>query len=856
MTLLAVVVIATLVAIGCSGRSPVTPTADQEQTPGLTTESNRTGSGAQTNLLGYWDFYIDTENGTVELLQNRHAMFTMNLTNILSKQEAGLDFELIDIIIEPDYVDVDINIIVTHPLSGHPEFNCYDLRGIFMGDGSLTLETGNLKYPELGVDQYMLPDPIDGAGGPDGYTRWFNFTEFNELDFPLFSFTAGKITSPDFAGTATLCPYKYYTDDLQPEEDLWNWLNIHADENGVFSESAVNARNFYIRFPTPEPGLQFSVAIIVSWEGIEPENHPGNCPEAIACEVTDNSDVYYINPTNNGGNLNLDISLFGWDYQPSKIYIEATVLSGVYEFTADDMIPVDEGDHYATYHVEIPADNVTGIEGQELWVIAEYEGFDYTNDFGVPNLAGTDPLAACFRYDLEVSTESPECTTTVLGIDPSCASTDSFIDDAIITCTEIEEGPNLDARLKMTDQPDIVGTDLAILDDTTLTADFDLIGAEGGFWDVVVTNGCGGIPGVGEEMFWIGMEEYDFHLIDSGNLPDPLPTSDLEWLDFCVVGSNYFGKEGVYYHYATGEPTPGDATYQVFRYPLDYSEPGMHILTFTDPFFNNFNGLMGGPQYMAAIEVPPTGGVVFTSRFPGPIAWGGYPGDAPVWWSNSNGVLTNGYFFFGMKFIDLETDFGIYASVWGFWGSRYELGENGATFRLDNPYGSPYPNSFAGFYPADYDGSVDCLVSDMEAYKHAVDNDPHGLDEPYDMILYYMEGHPDDNGVEIIRNNHDGAMPDCIGTIDDDLVGTPVDISCLNTYCHIVEAAGNWLFVLEDNGDSTWQVAIFDQNGILIERYPTPLDGVPFALDCDSEHLEIHVWFVHEDTYKYAVFGL
>ncbi|MCK4719410.1 hypothetical protein KAU08_02050, partial [bacterium] len=102
-TLLAVVVIATLVAIGCSGGSPVTPTADQEQTPELTTESNRTGSGAQTNLLGLWDVYIDTGNGTVELLENRHAMFTLNLTNILSKQVAGLDFELNNIIIEPDH---------------------------------------------------------------------------------------------------------------------------------------------------------------------------------------------------------------------------------------------------------------------------------------------------------------------------------------------------------------------------------------------------------------------------------------------------------------------------------------------------------------------------------------------------------------------------------------------------------------------------------------------------------------------------------------------------------------------------------------------------------------------------------
>ncbi|MCK4719069.1 hypothetical protein KAU08_00345, partial [bacterium] len=340
----------------------------------------------------------------------------------------------------------------------------------------------------------------------------------------------------------------------------------------------------------------------------------------------------------------------------------------------------------------------------------------------------------------------------------------------------------------------------------------------------------------------------------------PLPTSDLEFLDFCVVSHNCFGNAGVYYHYATGEPPPGDAIYQIFRYPLDYSEYGESFLTFDSvtPWDFTFNGLMGGPQYMATIEVPPMGGVVFTNRYPGPIEWGGYPGDGPVWWCEpySNGELTNGFIYLNMRFFDLETEFGINGSVWGYWGTEFGSGADGATFRLYYPYGSTNYYSWASYYPVDHDGSVDCLVSDMEAYKYAIDSNPHGLDEPYDRIFYYMEGYPDDYGIEVFQNNFSEPMLECIGTIDDALVGTPVDISCLNNYYRIVGAAGNWLFVLEDNGDSTWQVAIFDQNGILIERYPTSIDGDAFALDCDSEHLKVHVWFVHEDTYKYAIFGL
>ncbi len=69
------------------------------------------------------------------------------------------------------------------------------------------------------------------------------------------------------------------------------------------------------------------------------------------------------------------------------------------------MTPVASGDHYATWQVKIPADNVTGIEGNEFWVIAEYDGEDYTCPFGVPNDAGEDTLAALFRYDLFVADE-------------------------------------------------------------------------------------------------------------------------------------------------------------------------------------------------------------------------------------------------------------------------------------------------------------------------------------------------------------------------------------------------------------------------------------------------------------------
>jgi len=74
-----------------------------------------------------------------------------------------------------------------------------------MGDGSGALKYNpELKYAVLGTDQYMLPDSVDGFGGPDGYTRWFNLPEFSTGGMPMFQYTKGKMASSKFAGTATL----------------------------------------------------------------------------------------------------------------------------------------------------------------------------------------------------------------------------------------------------------------------------------------------------------------------------------------------------------------------------------------------------------------------------------------------------------------------------------------------------------------------------------------------------------------------------------------------------------------------------------------------------------------------------
>ncbi|HEX9743819.1 MAG TPA: hypothetical protein VGB30_00175 [bacterium] len=403
ITRLGIVVLVCVLA-GCS---------DPSTSPPLIRSRNNSGPSdiSHTSLLGFWDCAINPGIPEVEITPNRTAMFTVNVVNFLNMNPSGLTFKFNEILNQGTYVDVDIDITLTHPFAGFPEFNGYDVRGVFMGNGSGTLLHNGLSHPVPGIDQMIIPDPDNGKGGPDGYTRWFNFSEFSLGGMPLFQYTKGNASSPGYDPSSILNPYRYFSLGLQPTEDLFTWLANNSSLNGVFPHGAGISRNYYLRFPKPDPGLKFSYAVIADWGGIKPEDHPSNAAEAVACTVVDDSTLFYQSSVDNGGSINLDISLFNWDSQPSNIYIESDVLSGVHKLSGTEMEGTGSGDFYSTYHVEIPADNLLTSAGNEYWIIAEYPDNNYANDFGVLNLAENDPLTAYFRYDHKVSPQNlpPVC---------------------------------------------------------------------------------------------------------------------------------------------------------------------------------------------------------------------------------------------------------------------------------------------------------------------------------------------------------------------------------------------------------------------------------------------------------------
>jgi len=451
-----------------------------------------------THLWGLFQITIDPETFKVESVPMRNVMFTANVTTFMNQNPLAMTFNINGIIPGPDYIDVDIDVGLTHPFPGMPHYNGYDVRGIFMGDGSSAmLYNPELLYPMPGVDQMMLIDEADGFGGPDGYSRWYNVREFSIGGVALFDYTHGKLASPGYSGTSTVNPYKYFADGLGTSEDLWSWMIENTDRDGQFSSGATNARNYYLRFPN-DKGVTYAYAVIANWLSDLPEDHPSNTTEAVAVLVEDNSDVWFVDPSSNGGSLNLDISIFDWASEISAgvmenydIIIESSVTGAVYYADDSVMTPVGGDENYSTYHVEISANAVTRLDDNYYWVIVEYPDSDYSNVFGAMNDAWDSPLAAFFRYELPVSNQSP-CDYTLDHMNPDTADISAVLTDVEIIGEGLVVGGPLACYLS-NGNVDITGTSVTFENSTMVTADFNFgaAGAEEGTYDLYFTNGDG-----------------------------------------------------------------------------------------------------------------------------------------------------------------------------------------------------------------------------------------------------------------------------------------------------------------------------------------------------------------------------
>jgi len=503
--LLATMIVCFVVAIGCSGGSsnPLVP----QDSPDLTIQTER--SASNTHLWGYYTVYLDIENETVDCVPHRWGMGVepspFNVCNFLNSNPATLGFDIHETIVEADYIDVNLDVSIMHPFPGMSQYNGYDVRGVFIGNGSGHMNyDSSLRFPVEGEDQTVGVPPEPCA---DGYTRWFNPSEFTMPG--VLGYTPGIFATSGYQGTSNLNPYMYFADGLSVNGDLWDFITTTGDF-GVFSSGQSNRRNYTIRFPN-SAGVTFNYAVVASWEA--EDVHPSNCQEATPVTVTITENVFYENDTSWGGDLILDIGVFNWSSVVSGttyeygITIDSDIIGGTHELTPLEMTDIGPGGPIPFYHVEIPVTDLNGTEGNEFWLIVEYPELDYTNDYGVPNGCGSDPLAAFFRYPLFVS-DTSYCDNLVPLLDNLNGETQYMAFNEAHTGWALQGSNFEDGDIEI----DVVqgvsvaasATNINFVDINNVTFDLDLSSVAPGEYDILFTNGCGlQEMAIGDSMLWV-----------------------------------------------------------------------------------------------------------------------------------------------------------------------------------------------------------------------------------------------------------------------------------------------------------------------------------------------------------------
>ncbi len=390
----AAIVISSIVALGCSGGNdagtPVVPASGQDISSGLNT--SEPAQQAHNYLLGYYDVYFDINNQTMEVVENRTTNFTINIVPFLNKMTSppnGISFGTIVLDdSDPELLLIDVEFRWHHPFPTLKQYKVYDFIGAIITDGDIYPGYTGLRRSRRGENTYMT--------NADGYTRWFNPTEFTtEL---IFGWAPGGIQN--WEGNAHLNPYKYYAKGLGPDDSLWEFLESGSNNDGVFESGG--GRTMSLEFPIPPAGdgLVFGYAAICCWEEqFDGPYTPYHRDESIACKVTVTDNLYYIDSFNYGGNLILDIDIWAWEEQPSEIKVESSVLTSPVLVTD----PLIGGEHYSTYHLDVPSGTIDGTEGHSFWVIAESSAYNYINIEGVPAPHETEALTAYFLFPLYVA---------------------------------------------------------------------------------------------------------------------------------------------------------------------------------------------------------------------------------------------------------------------------------------------------------------------------------------------------------------------------------------------------------------------------------------------------------------------
>ncbi len=576
--------------LGCAqaGDGPTAP-SPVGNTPAVTGTNDLTAQNVQSRdgcriIWGCYDIAVDPDSGKIDIVPLRLAEYTFNVTKFFQPPAGNplnLSLTIVDATQFATTGRIDLDISFTHPFPGAPRLRGFDVMGVFMGNGNKTgFHDPTVVYPVTsGSDPYLINE--------DGYTRWMNATEFTQTG--LLGFTQGSKGIPGLIPSSTINGYKYYCESLGTTDDIPTFFQTAANvtERGSFKAGSTLTRRFEIQFPMSggKPFLRFQYAILASWAAatagvVNPavSDFPvaANLQEPIHLAVTDNgSTLYYVDATDLGGDLRLQIEVFDWQGAANPGGIPAELAHLWVEDANGAVIPGGNVDVLPTasvsagcgnssvFTVDIVGCTPQGTGRQEFLVTAESASpTDYDNGLGSPYPTGA-PLAAFARFALTVQNTNPCPTPTLSGTNSYIYNVNDTVSQLPISGTNFQSGPQLAIEFHRT-SGDIVGTNPSVISSTSAEADFDFTAATAGMYGLYFMNGCGmpasilanaleintpptstGITGPTAGDATLGVVTYNANATDSDT--DPVDTLTHTW----IVSDAFSGTVVV-------GPLPGD----------------------------------------------------------------------------------------------------------------------------------------------------------------------------------------------------------------------------------------------------------------------------------------------------------
>ncbi len=381
------IVIWVIAGFGCSNAPDAVSPAN---------ESNlQAASDAIHHTWGLWQFSADLEAETLEVVQLRTGNLHLNALPFLEPPPlVNLTLESVEF--NGNIIEVDIGL--RHPFLGLNEFTGFDVCGILIGNGSITgFEDPDLRMTGEG-DTRLL--------NPDGYSRWWNPAEFPVNNGTIMGYTDGLLGAPDSHAdyNSTLNAYKYFCDDLEPNDSL---SNITLGNRGMFSAGQKNVRHYSLEIGTA--GLIFNYAVDACWKyptggspWTVPDDFPpyANRPEAWRISVTEIENYLWNDGEESGGDLLLQIDVYDWyNTELNSVTVESP---GNFDAVTTST-PIGGGDGYSTYGIDI-MDATPAPDSIDILISV---GCEITGYGGL--LPGT-PVCAYFMHTSEVTGETPaEC---------------------------------------------------------------------------------------------------------------------------------------------------------------------------------------------------------------------------------------------------------------------------------------------------------------------------------------------------------------------------------------------------------------------------------------------------------------